>query len=59
LRDLCLVSNAGLLYENADELKECLMMLLSNEPLRQTLGSNGRAFLEGRESSSPAPKAVP
>jgi glycosyltransferase involved in cell wall biosynthesis len=58
LRDLCLVSNAGLLYENADELKECLMLLLSNEPLRQTLGSNGRVFLEGRGSSSTAPKAV-
>jgi glycosyltransferase involved in cell wall biosynthesis len=58
LRDLCLVSNAGLLYENADELKECLMLLLSNQPLRQTLGRNGRVFLEGRGSSSTAPKAV-
>jgi glycosyltransferase involved in cell wall biosynthesis len=58
LRDLCLVSNAGLLYEDADELKACLMLLLSNEPLRQSLGSNGRAFLDGRGSSSTAPKAV-
>ncbi len=58
LRDLCLVSNAGLLYENADELKECLMLLLSNEPLRQALGSNGRAFLEGRGTSSTAPTAI-
>ena len=47
LRDLCLVSNAGLLYGNSDELKECLMLLLSDEPLRQALGSNGRAFLGG------------
>jgi glycosyltransferase involved in cell wall biosynthesis len=58
LRDLCLVSNAGLLYGNSDELKECLMLLLSDEPLRQALGSNGRAFLEGRGTSSAPPKAV-
>jgi glycosyltransferase involved in cell wall biosynthesis len=58
LRDLCLVSNAGLLYGNSEELKECLMLLLSNEPLRQALGNNGRAFLEGRGTSSTAPKAV-
>jgi glycosyltransferase involved in cell wall biosynthesis len=58
LRDLCLVSNAGLLYGNSDELKECLMLLLSDEPLRQTLGSNGRAFLEGQGLHSAAPQAV-
>jgi glycosyltransferase involved in cell wall biosynthesis len=58
LRDLCLVSNAGLLYGNSDELKECLMLLLSDEPLRQALGNHGRAFLEGRGPSSTAPKAV-
>jgi hypothetical protein len=58
LRDLCLVSNAGLLYGNSDELKECLMLLLSDELLRQTLGNRGRAFLEGRGPSSTAPKAV-
>jgi glycosyltransferase involved in cell wall biosynthesis len=56
LRDLCLVSNAGLLYDNSDELKECLMRLLSDEPLRQTLGDNGRAFLEGRGTSPTARK---
>jgi glycosyltransferase involved in cell wall biosynthesis len=58
LRDLCLVSNAGLHYSNSDELKECLVLLLSDEPLRQALGSNGRAFLEGRGPSSTAPKAI-
>jgi glycosyltransferase involved in cell wall biosynthesis len=58
LRDLCLVSNAGLLYEDDDELKACLMLLLSNEPLRQSLGSSGRAFLESCGASSTAPKAV-
>jgi glycosyltransferase involved in cell wall biosynthesis len=58
LRDLCLVSNAGLLYRNSDELKECLVLLLSDESLRQALGSNGRAFLEGRGTSSTTPKAI-
>jgi glycosyltransferase involved in cell wall biosynthesis len=58
LQDLCLVSNAGLLYGNSDELKECLVLLLSDEPLRRALGSNGRAFLAGRGTSSTAPKAV-
>ena len=59
LADLCLVSNAGLFYRNSDELKECLLLLLSNEPLRQRLGNNGRAFLEGRGTSSTTPKAIP
>jgi glycosyltransferase involved in cell wall biosynthesis len=59
LRELCLVSNAGLLYGNSDELKECLMLLLSNEPLRQALGNNGRAFLEGRRTSSTVPTTIP
>jgi glycosyltransferase involved in cell wall biosynthesis len=57
LADLCLVSNAGLLYGNSDELKECLMLLLSNEPLRQALGNNGAAFVVNRGTSSTAPKA--
>jgi glycosyltransferase involved in cell wall biosynthesis len=57
LNDLCLVSNAGLVYGNSDELKECLMLLLSNEPLRLALGNNGAAFVEGRGVFSTAPKA--
>jgi glycosyltransferase involved in cell wall biosynthesis len=59
LRDLCLVSNAGLIYGNSDELKECLMLLLSDAPLRQALGSNGRAFFEGRGPSFTVPTAIP
>jgi glycosyltransferase involved in cell wall biosynthesis len=51
LRDLCLVSNAGLVFDNADELKACLMLLLSNPPLRQALGLNGGTFLDGCGSS--------
>jgi glycosyltransferase involved in cell wall biosynthesis len=58
LRDLCLVSNAGLVFDNADELKECLMLLLSNDPLRQTLGRNGGSFLEERGFSSITAKAI-
>ena len=58
LRDLCLVSNAGLVYGNSDELKECLMRFLSDEPLRLALGSNGRAFLEGGGPFATAPQAV-
>jgi glycosyltransferase involved in cell wall biosynthesis len=59
LRDLCLVSNAGLLYGNSDELKECLLLLLSDESLRQALGNNGRAFLADRRPSSTVPTVIP
>jgi glycosyltransferase involved in cell wall biosynthesis len=41
LRQACLLSNAGLFYGNPEELKECLILLLSNEALRRALGSNG------------------
>jgi glycosyltransferase involved in cell wall biosynthesis len=58
-RDLCLVSNAGLVYGNSDELKECLMLLLSDEPLRRALGNHGKAFVEARGSSSTDPTAIP
>lgn len=46
LKELCLVSNAGLFYSDLDELQECLDLLLSNEPLRKALGANGRRFVE-------------
>jgi glycosyltransferase involved in cell wall biosynthesis len=58
-RDLCLVSNAGLVYGNSDELKECLMRLLSDEPLRRALGNHGKAFVEGRGWSSTDPIVIP
>jgi glycosyltransferase involved in cell wall biosynthesis len=41
LRGLCVASNAGLFYENLNELQECLALLLSNEPIRQGMGRNG------------------
>jgi glycosyltransferase involved in cell wall biosynthesis len=45
LRELCLTSDAGLFYGNSDELRQSLLLLLSNEPLRQGLGRRGRKFL--------------
>jgi glycosyltransferase involved in cell wall biosynthesis len=45
LRGLCIASNAGLFYENLNELQECLALLLSNEPIRQAMGRNGWNFV--------------
>jgi glycosyltransferase involved in cell wall biosynthesis len=59
LRDLCLVSNAGLMYGNSDELKECLMLLLADEPLRRALGNHGKAFVEGCGASSTDATVIP
>jgi glycosyltransferase involved in cell wall biosynthesis len=59
LRQLCLLSNAGLFYGNSEELQECLMLLLSNEPLRQAMGTNGQRFITGHLRASAAAKDVP
>jgi glycosyltransferase involved in cell wall biosynthesis len=40
----CLRSNAGLYYEDAREFGAALDRILSDPPLRDTLGRNGRAF---------------
>lgn len=45
LRDLCVASNAGLVYACADELTECVRRLLTDEPLRSALGANGLEFV--------------
>jgi hypothetical protein len=45
LKGLGLASNAGLFYEDLDELQECLALLLSDEPRRQAMGMNGRNFV--------------
>jgi glycosyltransferase involved in cell wall biosynthesis len=45
LRQLCLLANGGLFYGNPEELKECLLLLLSNEALRQAMGTHGQQFL--------------
>lgn len=41
----CVRSNAGLWYADRDEFVECLNVLLADEPLRHTLGENGRAYV--------------
>jgi glycosyltransferase involved in cell wall biosynthesis len=46
LKALCVASNAGLFYSSADELQECVWLLLSNEPLRQIMGAKGRQFVQ-------------
>jgi glycosyltransferase involved in cell wall biosynthesis len=51
LRDLCLVSNGGLFYGTPEELGECLLLLLTDEPLRQRLGTSGQQFLAGHRMS--------
>jgi glycosyltransferase involved in cell wall biosynthesis len=48
LKDHCLRSNAGLFYDDADEFGEALNLLLRDQPLREALGENGRAYV--RES---------
>jgi glycosyltransferase involved in cell wall biosynthesis len=46
LKGHCLRSNAGLWYENYDEFKECLDLLLSNERLIEKMGENGKRYVE-------------
>ena len=42
----CCKANAGLYYENRDEFVECLQLLASDAALRQTLGENGRRYID-------------
>jgi glycosyltransferase involved in cell wall biosynthesis len=55
LRELCQASNAGLFYAEAEELRDCVTLLLSDERLRQALGDNGKRFVESfsRYAGSP------
>jgi len=46
LRGQCRRSNAGLYYSSYEEWKEALALLDRDEPLRQTLGRNGRRYFE-------------
>jgi glycosyltransferase involved in cell wall biosynthesis len=59
LKDLCLVSNGGLFYTSPEELAECLMRLLSNEPLRQAMGASGQQFMAGALTSQAVSIDVP
>jgi glycosyltransferase involved in cell wall biosynthesis len=45
LKDHCLQSNAGLFYEDADEFREALDLLLRQGALREALGRNGRDYV--------------
>lgn len=44
LVDHCVKSQAGLVYTDALELTEEIRLLVMNEPLRRTLGSNGKRY---------------
>jgi glycosyltransferase involved in cell wall biosynthesis len=46
LKDHCLQSNAALFYENADEFREALDLLVRRAPLREALGTNGRRYVQ-------------
>jgi glycosyltransferase involved in cell wall biosynthesis len=59
LRQLCLVTNGGLFYGNPEELKECLMLLLSNEPLRQAIGAHGQQFFARHLAASTDVQRLP
>ncbi len=41
----CQQSNAGLYYADGDEFNECLKLLMTDERLRASMGSNGRAYV--------------
>jgi len=46
LKGQCLRSNGGLYYENYEEFREALALLLATPRLRERLGENGRAYYE-------------
>ena len=56
--ELCRRSNAGLIYANADELAECLRLLLTDEPLRRALGANGLDFIREQATGGPMPRTL-
>ena len=41
----CLESNGGLYYTNYEEFALCLDLLLSNQPLRETMGRQGQQYV--------------
>jgi glycosyltransferase involved in cell wall biosynthesis len=46
LKGQCLRSNAGLFYDNYDEFRESLTLLLDSEKLREAMGQNGKAYFD-------------
>ena len=45
----CRRANGGLYYANRDEFAEALRLVMSNPRLRQTLGENGRKYIQQQE----------
>jgi glycosyltransferase involved in cell wall biosynthesis len=45
LKEHCLRSNGGLFYQDGDEFVEALDLLVREAPLREALGSSGRAYV--------------
>jgi len=46
LKGQCLRSNAGLFYDNYEEFRESLALLLGSEGLRRAMGGNGRKYYD-------------
>lgn len=46
LKRQCIKSNGGLYYENYEEFKECLTILLNDQKLRDKMGENGRKYVD-------------
>lgn len=42
----CRRANAGLFYQNREEFVEALRLLMTNRPLRERLGENGRQYVQ-------------
>jgi glycosyltransferase involved in cell wall biosynthesis len=45
LKGQCIRSNGGLWYSNYEEFKECLMLLLTDDQMRPTLGFLGKRYV--------------
>lgn len=52
LKGHCLRSNGGLWYENYEEFKECLDLLISDDRIRAMMGENGKKYVEENYSWS-------
>lgn len=50
LKGHCIKSNGGLYYENYEEFKECLNLLLDNQKLRDKMGQNGSKYVNNNYS---------
>jgi len=46
LKGQCLRSNAGLFYDNYEEFRDSLALLLGSEGLRRAMGGNGRKYFD-------------